>query len=93
MPIAVIVFAIAKLMLIPAAVNMNISGSMMGDDTQNAITGAKGTPDASIPAITGITPQEQNGESAPANETAKMAAVVLPEKARAINWSAPLAFA
>ena len=85
MPIAVNVFAIAKLKLIPAAVSMNISGSMIGDAMQNANTGANGTPDASIPAITGITPHEQNGESAPANDPATIARVVFPENARVIN--------
>ncbi len=42
--------------LIPDAVMRNISGSMIGDDIQKAMTGAKGTPDASIAAIRGITP-------------------------------------
>jgi hypothetical protein len=93
MPNAVIVLAMAKSRLMPAAVRMNISGSMIGDDTQKAITGARGTPAASMPAITGITPHEQNGDSAPANEAAMIATVVLPAKARAINWSAPLALA
>jgi hypothetical protein len=38
---------------------------MSGDASQNAITGASGTPDARSATITVTTPQEQNGESAP----------------------------
>ena len=41
-------------------------GSIKGELSQNAITGASGTPAASRPATTGTTPQEQKGESAPA---------------------------
>jgi hypothetical protein len=35
-PIAAIVLATVKFRLIPAAVRINISGSMMGDEMQNA---------------------------------------------------------
>ena len=93
MPLAAIVLATAKLRLIPAAVRINISGSIIGDETQNAMTGARGTPLASIAAINGITPQGQDGDSAPAKDAAKIVITGLPEKARAISPSAPVAFA
>jgi hypothetical protein len=38
---------------------------MIGEASQNAITADSGTPIASSAAIKGITPHEQNGESAP----------------------------
>ena len=44
----------------------NISGSIDGEATQKANTGAKGTPPSKRDEITGITPQEQNGLKAPA---------------------------
>ncbi|MGD2271766.1 MAG: hypothetical protein PVI06_15295 [Desulfobacterales bacterium] len=64
---------------------MNVSGSMMGDALQNAITGDRGIPDASIAAIRGIAPHEQKVQSAPAKEPATIATVVFPENARATN--------
>ena len=39
----------------------NISGSIDGDAIQKDMTGARGTPPINKEAITGITPQEQNG--------------------------------
>jgi hypothetical protein len=38
---------------------------MDGDAIQNDITGAKGTPPINNEVMTGITPQEQNGLTAP----------------------------
>ncbi len=46
-------------------VSTNMAGSIKGDASQNAITADSGTPMASSAAINGITPQEQNGDSAP----------------------------
>jgi hypothetical protein len=60
---------------------------------QKAITGARGTPDASMAAIKGITPHEQKGDKAPASEAAKMVTHGLPEKARAMWASIPVALA
>jgi hypothetical protein len=51
----------------------NISGSIDGEATQNANTGARGTPPINNEDITGITPQEQNGLIAP-TAVAKMMA-------------------
>jgi hypothetical protein len=47
------------------ALNRSISGSIEGEASQNDMTGASGTPDVSRAAITGITPHEQNGLTAP----------------------------
>ncbi len=44
---------------------MNIAGSISGEASQKAITGASGTPIESSAAINGMTPQEQKGDSAP----------------------------
>jgi len=66
-----------------AAVRMNISGSMMGEAMQKARTGASGTPATSIPATSGTTPQEQNGDRAP-----KIDAVITATAGRAANASA-----
>ena len=75
------------------AVSRNIEGSISGDASQNAITGASGTPIASSAAISGITPQEQNGDSAPIRAAATIMVGRLPVNARAISASAPLALA
>ncbi len=72
---------------------MNIDGSISGEDSQNAITAASGTPDASRAAITGMTPHEQNGDSAPIRLANTTIAAAFPAKARAIRFSAPLALA
>ena len=85
--------AIAKFKLLPDAVRINISGSMMGEAIQKAITGARGTPDANMAAISGITPHEQKGERAPAREAAIIVTQDLPENTRAIWASNPVAFA
>jgi hypothetical protein len=66
---------------------------MIGEDIQNAITGARGTPDASMAAISGITPHEQKGERAPAREAATIVSQDLPENTRAIWASNPVALA
>jgi hypothetical protein len=65
MPIAAKVLAMAKGTPSTAAVRMNISGSMIGEAIQKAITGASGTPAASSAATIGTTPHEQKGDSAP----------------------------
>jgi len=62
---------------------------MIGDAMQNASTGAIGTPAASKPATSGMTPHEQNGESAPKMEARAIALTGLPSNALATNWSAP----
>ena len=59
------ILAVARFHPILATLKKNISGSIDGDANQNDITGARGTPDISIDAITGITEQEQNGANAP----------------------------
>ena len=71
----------------------NCEGSINGDASQNAMTGANGTPATSNAAITGMTPQEQNGESAPIRLARTIMDSGRPVKARAIRFSAPLAFA
>jgi hypothetical protein len=50
----------------------NISGSMEGEATQKANTGASGTPPIKSAVITGITPHEQNGLIAPIKVAKKM---------------------
>ena len=65
----------------------NISGSMIGDAIQKAITGANGTPAPSSAAISGITPQEQNGEMAPTSAASRVARNGWPLKASAIRLS------
>ena len=60
------------------AVRKNIEGSINGEESQKAITGAKGTPMLKRAAINGITPQEQNGESPPINAAKKIISVSFP---------------
>ena len=60
-------------------ISRNIEGSISGEARQNAITGAKGTPAISNPAIIGTTPQEQKGDSAPKREAIIMALWGCPE--------------
>ena len=74
-----------------APVRMYISGSMIGELIQNAITGARGTPAPRRPAMIGITPHEQNGDRAPKAAAVAIMATGRPPKIRAICWSAPLA--
>ncbi len=70
---------------------MKICGSMRGEAIQNAMTGASGTPMLSNAAIRGMTPQEQNGDSAPNAAAVKTILTGCPEKARDMMLSAPLA--
>tara|TARA_B100000767_G_C19497992_1_gene423070 strand:+ start:79 stop:354 length:276 start_codon:yes stop_codon:yes gene_type:complete len=79
------VLATAKLNPMPAAVRIKILGSIMGDAIQKAITGASGKPARSIAAMSGITPQEQNGETAPTNAARIGAFTGLPVKALAMS--------
>ena len=74
-----------------AVINRNICGSIRGDEIQNAITGANGTPAANRPAMIGTTPQEQNGENAPKMEARKIAVMGRLLNTRAICWSRPVA--
>ena len=71
----------------------NISGSMIGEASQKAMTGASGTPIARSAAMIGTTPQEQNGDSAPNSAAIRIIRAGLPVKARAITASAPEACA
>ena len=80
-----IVLATAKLKPMPAAVKINISGSMIGEAIQKAITGASGTPAPSMAAMRGITPQEQKGESAPTKAAIMVALTGLPVNTLAIS--------
>jgi len=65
-------------------IKKNIWGSIKGDAIQKAITGARGTPAANRPAINGITPHEQKGESAPKAAAIIIARTGWPEKTVAI---------
>jgi hypothetical protein len=60
-----------------ATLKKKISGSIEGDATQKAITGANGTPLISRAAIMGITPQEQNGLNAPTTVANRIAVIGL----------------
>ena len=60
------------------AVTKNIDGYIKREESQKAITGAKGTPMLKSAAINGITPQEQNGESPPISEAKRIITDSLP---------------
>ena len=47
---------------------MNIGGSIMGEDNQNAMTAEIGVPAASNAAMKGMTSQEQNGARPPTSD-------------------------
>ncbi len=87
------VLAIANGVPSTAAVRTNMDGSISGEASQKAITGASGTPMASRAAISGITPHEQKGDNAPMPAAKTIIALVRPVNARAIKLSAPLAAA
>ena len=89
---AAMVLAMAKSIPSVPLVNINIDGSIKGEASQNAITGASGTPIESKAAISGITPQEQKGDMAPPTAARKIMVNVLPRNAAAIRLSAPVAF-
>jgi hypothetical protein len=59
-----------------------ISGSIVGEAIQKAMTGARGTPLASNPAMMGTTVQEQKGLKAPTNVAKIMARATLAWNAR-----------
>ena len=69
-----------------------MAGSVTGDDSQNAITGANGTPEASRPVINGNTVIPQTGVIAPIVEASRIAFNGLPSNACLIRLPAPLAF-
>ena len=71
----------------------NIDGSISGEASQKAITGASGTPEARRAAMMGMTPHEQNGDSAPIRLAKTTIISARPEKALAIRFSAPVALA
>ena len=93
MPTAASSFTTANSRPSVAAVNANMFGSISGELSQKAITGASGTSAASRPAITGMTPQEQNGDSAPITAASMIMRVGLPVNALATSPSSPLALA
>ena len=64
---------------------------MIGEAIQNAITGARGTPAPSNAAISGITPQEQKGDTAPTKAARIVARTGFPENTPAMIASAPVA--
>ena len=64
---------------------------MTGEASQKAMTAERGTPIARSAAISGITPQEQKGDSAPASAASPIMRSGEPVKARAIRLSAPVA--
>ena len=55
------------------------------------MTAESGTPITSNAAISGITPQEQNGDSPPIIAAMMIIFTGFPRSARAISWSAPVA--
>jgi hypothetical protein len=87
------VLATAKCSPSTPEVRTNIAGSMTGEASQNAMTGPSGTPMASSAAISGMTPQEQNGDSAPNAAASTIMVTGRPVKALAIRLSAPAALA
>ena len=64
---------------------MNCVGSINGDEIQNAITGASGTPAPSRPATSGMTPQEQKGSNAPISDATTIMRLCRPRNARAAS--------
>ena len=74
-------------------IRKNICGSISGDASQKAITGASGTPAPRSPAMIGTTPQEQNGDTAPKTAASTTERRGFPANAIAICWSRPVAFA
>jgi hypothetical protein len=66
-----------------------ISGSIEGEATQKAITGARGTPPISSAATMGITPQEQKGLKAPTAVANTMATTGRARKAPSMYLEAP----
>src|SRR5690606_28162791 len=74
-----------------AQVAANIPGSVTGDDSQKAITGARGTPAASSPVISGRTVTPQTGVTAPIAEARAIIATGRLWKERAVTVAAPLA--
>jgi hypothetical protein len=71
------------------ALRKKISGSMDGEAIQNDITGANGTPPIKRAAITGITPQEQNGLIAPTIVARNIATIGFNPIMRVRNFDAP----
>jgi hypothetical protein len=67
----------------------NMTGSIKGEASQNAITALSGMPSASRAAMKGITSQEQNGDSPPSRAAKTIIRSSLPTKALAIIVSAP----
>ncbi len=65
-PNAATVLAIANGTPRMLAVMRSIAGSVTGDDSQNAMTGASGSPRRRSAAISGSTPSPQTGVRAPA---------------------------
>ncbi len=92
MNIAASVFATAKSNPRVATVTENITGSVTGDDNQNAITGASGTPDANNPDMSGKTVTPQTGITAPTIDAISMDLNLFPLNASRIRLPAPLAF-
>ena len=90
---AATVLATANSVPTTPAVSTNMDGSMTGEARQKAITADSGTPMYSKAAISGMTPQEQNGDTPPAAAASRIMTVVDPVKARAISPSAPVAAA
>ena len=62
-PMAAKLLATANSRSSTPAVSTNIDGSMIGEASQKAMTAESGTPIASSAAISGITPQEQKGDT------------------------------
>ncbi len=64
---------------------------MIGDASQNAMTADSGIPIDRSAAISGITPQEQNGDKPPASAPKAIIRSGEPVKAFATRLSAPVA--
>ena len=90
-PKAARVLPTAKLTPSVATVVASIAGSVIGDASQKAMTGANGIPAASKPAIKGNIVMPQTGVIAPIAEATITVGKSLPSNARAIWASAPLA--
>ena len=84
--------ATAKSKLSAAAVMAKAAGSIKGEASQNAMTGAIGVPSASRPAMNGMTSHEQNGERPPIKAARMIMRTCRPTNALATIASAPLAF-
>ena len=85
------IFPMAKAGPRTAHVTANIAGSVTGEESQNAMMGASGTPAASNPVINGSTVTPQTGVTAPIADAITIVEAGRPWNHFAVTAPAPLA--